>query len=310
VTFRFILRRVILILPTILGVSILVFALARFAPGDPVFAVLGTDYTEEQADAMRRELGLDRSLPEQYLIWIGDVARGDLGRSIVMNEDVATIIGQRLPTTLYLAFAAVAFALVLSIPLGVLTAVHKDSWVDNLLRVISIIAASMPVFWIGLLLIKFFSVRLGWFPAAGGTSDHGFQALILPAIALSASFGALITRMMRSMMLEVMGEDYIRTARAKGLSAGPVYGAHALRNALIPVVTVVGLQFGMVLGGAVLTESIFNIPGMGRLLIEAASRRDYPLIQGVVLVTAVAFVLVNLAVDVVYAIADPRIRVG
>ena len=307
---RFILRRLLLIVPTIFGVSVLVFTLARLAPGDPVYAVLGTDYTEEQANAMRHELGLDRSVPEQYLIWISDVARGDLGRSIVMREDVTTIISQRLPTTLYLAFTAVAIALVFSIPLGVLTAIYKDSWIDNLLRIIAIVAASMPVFWIGLLMIKLFAVKLGWFPAAGGISDHGFRAIILPAVALSSSFGALITRMVRSMMLEVIGEDYIRTARAKGLSARPVYGGHALRNAIIPVVTVVGLQFGMVLGGAVLTEAIFNIPGMGRLLLEAASRRDYPLIQGVVLVTAVAFVLVNLTVDVIYAIADPRIRIG
>lgn len=307
---RFILRRVALIIPTMVGVSILVFALARLAPGDPVYAVLGADYTEEQADAMRHELGLDRSMPEQYVIWLDDVAHGDLGRSIVMNQDVTTIIRHRLPTTIYLALAAVTIALTFSIPLGVLTAIYKDSWVDNLLRVISIVAASMPVFWIGLLMIKFFSVRLGWFPAAGGISDHGLRALILPAVALSSSFGALITRMVRSMMLEVIGEDYIRTARAKGLAARPVYGVHALRNALIPVVTVIGLQFGMVLGGAVLTEAIFNIPGMGRLLLEAASRRDYPLIQGVVLVTAISFVLVNLAVDIVYAVADPRIRVA
>jgi peptide/nickel transport system permease protein len=291
-------------------VSILTFALARLAPGDPIYAVLGSDYTEEQADQMRNELGLDRSIPEQYLIWVGDVARGDLGRSIVMNQDVTTIIEQRIPTTLYLAFLAVALALLISIPMGVLTAVYKDSWIDNLLRAISIVAASMPVFWTGILMVKLFSVRLGWFPAAGGLSDHGAKALVLPAVVLSSSFGALITRMVRSMMLEVIGDDYVRTARAKGLGQVPVLGTHALRNALIPVITVIGLQFGMILGGAVLTEAIFNIPGMGRLVMEAASRRDYPLIQGVVLVTAISFVLVNLLVDVIYAVADPRIRVG
>jgi ABC-type dipeptide/oligopeptide/nickel transport system permease component len=297
-------------IPTIVGVSILTFALARLAPGDPIYAVLGSDYTEEQADQMRNELGLDRSIPEQYLIWVGDVARGDLGRSIVMNQDVTTIIEQRIPTTLYLAFLAVALALLISIPMGVLTAVYKDSWIDNLLRAISIVAASMPVFWTGILMVKLFSVRLGWFPAAGGLSDHGAKALVLPAVVLSSSFGALITRMVRSMMLEVIGDDYVRTARAKGLGQVPVLGTHALRNALIPVITVIGLQFGMILGGAVLTEAIFNIPGMGRLVMEAASRRDYPLIQGVVLVTAISFVLVNLLVDVIYAVADPRIRVG
>lgn len=306
---RYILRRTVLILPTLLGVSILVFLLARLAPGDPVHAVLGSDYTDAQATELRRSLGLDRPLIVQYGDWIWGVFKGDLGRSIVMNNDVTTIIFQRLPTTLFLAVAAVVLALVVSIPLGVIAAIKKDSWVDNLLRVVAIVGASMPVFWVGLLMIMFFSVRLHWFPAAGGISDHGLRALVLPAVALGASFGALITRMVRSMMLEVIGEDYVRTARAKGLGARGVFGTHALRNALIPVITVIGLQFGMILGGAVLTETIFNIPGLGRLLIEAASRRDYPLIQGVVLVTAVAFVCVNLAVDVIYAIADPRIRI-
>lgn len=305
---RYILRRVVLILPTLLGVSILVFSLARLAPGDPIHAVLGADYTEAQAAEMRSDLGLDRPIAVQYGTWILGVLRGDLGRSIVMNNDVSAIILQRLPTTMFLAVAAVIIALLFSIPLGVIAAIRKDSWIDNALRILAIVGASMPVFWVGLLMIMFFSVRLHWFPAAGGVSDHGIRALILPAVALSASFGALITRMVRSMMLEVIGEDYVRTARAKGLGSMGVFGRHALRNALIPVITVIGLQFGMILGGAVLTETIFNIPGLGRLLIEAASRRDYPLIQGVVLVTATAFVCVNLAVDVIYAMADPRIR--
>jgi len=310
VILRYVLQRLVLILPVLFGISLLVFALARLAPGDPVQVVLGLDYTPEQGEKMRRELGLDRPLPEQYVVWLGGIVRGDFGRSIVMNNEVRSIILQRLPTTIALAVAAVSIALIVSIPLGVIAAIKKDSWIDNALRVVAIVAASMPIFWIGILMIMFFAVRLHWFAAAGGVGEHGWRALVLPAVALSASFAALITRMVRSMMLEVLGEDYIRTGRAKGLGPLGLYGRHALRNALIPVITVVGLQFGTILGGAVLTETIFNIPGLGRLLIEAASRRDYPLIQGVVLVTACGFVFVNLLVDILYVVVNPRIRYG
>ncbi|HVX30172.1 MAG TPA: nickel ABC transporter permease, partial [Nitrolancea sp.] len=305
---RYIVQRVILMIPVLIGISVLVFLLARFAPGDPVQVSLGLDYTPEQAAQMRHEMGLDQPLPVQYARWISNVVQGNLGRSIVMNQSVRDIILQRIPTTAAIAFAAVFIALLMSVPLGVIAAIRKDSWVDNLMRVVAIVGASMPVFWLGILLLMLFSVRLHWFPAGGGVGDHGIRALILPSLSLSFAFAALITRMVRSMMLEVLGDDYIRTARAKGLGAPAVYVRHALRNALIPVITVVGLQFGTILGGAVLTETIFNIPGLGRLLIEAASRRDYPLIQGTVLVTAFAFVCVNLLVDVLYVVANPQIR--
>jgi len=257
---------------------------------------------------MRKELGLDRPLPFQYVTWIGGVLHGDLGRSISLNNSVRAVILQRLPTTVALAVAAITLALAVAVPFGVIAAIKKDTWIDNIFRILAIIGASMPVFWLGIMLLMFFSVRLHWFPAGGGIREYGPRSLVLPALALSASFAALITRMVRSMMLEVLGEDYIRTARAKGLGVFVVYSRHALRNALVPVVTVVGLQFGGVLGGAVLTETIFNIPGLGRLMVEAASRRDYPLIQGVVLVTACAFVAVNLLTDVLYTIINPRIR--
>lgn len=310
VAMRYITQRLLLAIPVLLGISILVFALARLAPGDPIQAALGTDYTEAQAQAMRKELGLDRPIPLQYVIWIGGVLHGDLGRSISLNNSVRAIILQRLPTTVALAVAAVALALLVAVPLGVIAAIKKDSWIDNVFRIVAIIGASMPVFWLGILLLMLFSVRLHWFPAGGGVREYGLRSLVLPAFALSASFAALTTRMVRSMMLEVLGEDYIRTARAKGLGSFAIYGHHALRNALVPVVTVVGLQFGGVLGGAVLTETIFNIPGLGRLMVEAASRRDYPLIQGVVLVTACAFVGVNLLTDVLYTAINPQIRYG
>lgn len=308
VAVRYIIQRLLLAVPVLLGISVLVFALARFAPGDPIQAVLGTDYTEAQAQAMRKELGLDRPLPFQYVTWIGGVLHGDLGRSISLNNSVRAVILQRLPTTVALAVAAITLALAVAVPFGVIAAIKKDTWIDNIFRILAIIGASMPVFWLGIMLLMFFSVRLHWFPAGGGIREYGPRSLVLPALALSASFAALITRMVRSMMLEVLGEDYIRTARAKGLGVFVVYSRHALRNALVPVVTVVGLQFGGVLGGAVLTETIFNIPGLGRLMVEAASRRDYPLIQGVVLVTACAFVAVNLLTDVLYTIINPRIR--
>jgi peptide/nickel transport system permease protein len=299
-----------MLVPLLIGVTLLVFALSRFAPGDPVYAALGYDYTPEQAQKMRHELGLDRPLAVQYLAWLGDAARGRLGRSIVMNNSVQAIILERAPTTAMLAVFAVGLALAVSVPLGVLAAIYKDRWIDNALRAVAITAASMPVFWLGLLLLTALSVHLRWFPASGGPAEHGLRALVLPAFALGASFAALIVRMVRSMMLEVLGQDYIRTAWAKGIGPFGLYGRHALRNAIIPIVTVVGLQFGTVLGGAVLTESIFNIPGLGRLLVEAVSRRDYPLIQGVVLVTSCAFIVVNLVVDLLYVALHPRIRYG
>lgn len=305
---RYIAQRILLMIPVLIGVSILVFSLSRFAPGDPVQAALGLDYTPEQAAKMRHDLGLDRPLLVQYVSWVGGALHGDLGRSIIMNNSVEAIILQRLPTTAALSVSAVILAVIISIPLGAIAAIRKDSWIDNILRVVAIVGASMPVFWLGILLLMILSVRLHWFPAGGSVSEHGWKALALPTIALSVSFAALITRMVRSTMLEVLGEDYIRTARAKGLAALPLYGRHALKNALIPVITVVGMQFGAVLGGAVLTETIFNIPGLGRLLIEAASRRDYPLIQGTVLVTAFAFICVNMLVDVLYMIVNPQIR--
>jgi ABC-type dipeptide/oligopeptide/nickel transport system permease component len=227
-----------------------------------------------------------------------------------MDNTVQSIIARRLPTTALLAVFAVGLALVVSVPLGVVAAIWKDSWVDNVLRVVAIVGASMPVFWLGLLLLTVLSVRLHWFPAGGGIADYGLRALVLPALTLATSFSALIVRMVRSMMLEVLGQDYIRTARAKGLGGAALYGRHALRNALIPVVTVVGVQFGTVLGGAVLTETIFNVPGLGRLLIESVTRRDYPLIQGVVLLTAMAFICVNLFVDLLYMVLNPQVRYG
>lgn len=304
----FIARRLLLLIPVLLGISLLVFSLIHFAPGDPVHAALGMDYDPEQALQLERELGLDKPVPQQYVWWVSKVLRGDLGRSIVAGQTVQELILSRLPNTIVLTLTSMAVSLLIAIPLGVISAIHRNSVIDNVSRLLAIVGLSMPVFWLGILLLILFSLKLRWLPAGGSFLEHGVKALVLPAIALGASFSALTMRMTRSTMMDVMLEDYIRTAWAKGLSQRLVYLRHAFRNALIPIVTVVGMQFGLLLGGAVLTEMIFNIPGLGRLLLEAVSRRDYPLIQGVILVTSLLFVLVNLFVDVLYVAMDPRIR--
>lgn len=307
---RYIARRLALLVPVLLGISIFVFSLIHFAPGDPVHAALGMDYDPELARQMERELGLDKPVLEQYVWWLLKVLRGDLGRSIVGGDTVQHLILERLPHTVVLAFGSMTIALIIAIPLGVISAIHKNSIVDDVSRILAMIGVSMPVFWFGILLLIIFSLRLRWFPTGGSFTENGLKALVLPSVALGTSFAALTTRMVRSTMLDVLTEDYIRTARAKGLQDRIVYLRHAFKNAMIPVVTVVGMQFGIILGGAVLTETIFNIPGLGRLLIEAVSRRDYPLIQGIILVIAFSFVLVNLIVDLVYMMIDPRIRYG
>lgn len=305
---RYIVRRLLLLVPVILGITFLVSSLTRFAPGDPVYAALGFDYNPALAQELRRQWGLDQPLLVQYVRWVRQVARGDLGRSIVLGREVAELIFARLPITIMLALGAIVIAVLVAVPVGVLAATHRNGFVDNISRVVSVLGVSLPVFWVGLVLLLLFALKLGWFPASGDLDRYGLVALVLPSVALGLSFAALIARMVRSTMLEVLSEQYITTAWAKGLRPAVVYYRHAVRNSMIPVVTVIGFEFGAVLGGAAVTETVFNIPGLGRLLLEAAGRRDYPLIQGVVLITALAFVLVNLMTDLVYALLDPRIH--
>ncbi|HBY99284.1 MAG: ABC transporter permease [Ardenticatenaceae bacterium] len=312
---RFILRRLVLLVPVLIGITILVFGMIYMIPGDPVVVILGSDYTPENAELLREELGLNRPVIAQYASWLGNVLHGDLGYSIFpfggvkySGQPVGKLILSRLPTTLSLTIGTMILAVLLAIPLGVLSATRRNSIVDNVLRIVSMLGISMPVFWFGLLLILVFAVKLGWLPSNGNFFNSGPKALILPIVALGIAQAGLITRMTRSTMLEVLGEDYIRTARAKGLRESVVYYRHALRNALIPVVTVIGLQVGALLGGAVLTETIFSMPGLGRLLVESVFRRDYPVIQGCVLVITLLFVFTNLVVDILYAILDPRVR--
>ena len=303
--FQYTLRRVLIAFPSILGVMIIVFAMVRLAPGDPALLLAGEFATTETIELIRERLGLNRSLPEQFVRFVGGVARGDLGRSTRSNRLVTADLADFFPNTIELALGAIFVALLLGIPAGIIAALRPNSPIDLAVMIGALIGVSMPVFWFGLLAILIFSVELGWFPVAGrGSLRH----LVLPAITLGISSMAIIARMTRSSMLEVLNQDYIRTARAKGLFDRGVVLKHALRNALVPVVTVVGLQFGALLAGAVITETVFTWPGIGRLLVESIRARDYPVVQGAVLLIATTFIVVNLVVDLVYGFIDPRIR--
>lgn len=305
---RYIRRRLFQLIFVLLGVSFVVFMLLHIAPGDPVVLILGNNYDEETAAILTRELRLDRPVLVQYALWLGDAVRGNLGESAYMKEEVAPLVLGRLPTTGLLAVLAIVLSALMAVPVGVLSAIYRNSWLDNVARVVSMAGVSLPIFWLGLMMIILFSLKLQWLPAGGGLASEGWKALVLPTVALSFELMALSTRMTRAAMLEVLRQDFIRTARAKGLRDGAVYFRHSLRNALLPVVTVMGLQFGNLLGGAVLTETIFSLPGLGRLLVQSINWRDYMLIQGCVLVIAATYALVNLAVDLVYAALDPRIQ--
>ncbi len=304
---RYLLRRLGLAVPTLLGVTVVVFALIRLIPGDPARLILGLQASEEEVQRLRVELGLDRPLYVQYARFFARLLRGDLGYSAVTREPVIGEIGSRLPATVQLAVSSIVVATLVGMAAGVLSATRQYSAVDYVVMTVALFGVSLPVFWLGLMLMLLFSVYLNWLPAGGyGTPAH----LVLPTVALAAFSIAIIARMTRSSLLEVFTQDYIRTARAKGLHGRVVILRHALKNALIPVITVIGLQFGALLGGAILTETVFAWPGMGRLLVSAITARDYAVVQGVVLVFAGLFTLVNLVVDVLYAYVDPRIHYG
>jgi peptide/nickel transport system permease protein len=309
VPIRYIARRLLLVLPVLFGVSVIVFSIIRFAPGDPALMMISfEDYSEEQVEQIRHKLGLDKPVPVQYWIWLRRVLRGDLGRSLFTHDPVSQLIVNRMPATAALAFGTMIVASVISIPLGVFAAVRKDSWMDNVSRIAAMLGVSMPVFWLGLLLLIAFALKLRWLPPGGSIARFGPRAAILPWVTLGTSLAALLTRMVRSQMIEVLQEDYIRAARAKGLPERVVQFRHALKNAMLPVITVMGLQVGALLGGAVLTETIFDIPGLGRLLVDSLGLRDYPVIQGCILLITIIFVMTNLVVDVTYAFLDPRVK--
>jgi len=338
---RYIIKRFLTIIPVLFGVSILVFAFIRLIPGDPAVTMLGERATPERVAAVRQQLGLDKPIYQQYLLYMGKVLRGNLGTSILRGDPVNTDILRRFPATVELATAAIFVAIAVGIPAGVVSAIRRNSMFDNVSRIVALTGVSMPIFWLGLMLSWFIGVRLHLLPTGGRltatlsltpvyilgreirTNSYIIDSilarngtvlidvlrhLILPAIALGTIPMAIIARMTRSSMLEVLGQDYIRTAHAKGLRERMVVTRHALKNALLPVVTVVGLQVGRLLSGAILTETIFAWPGVGSWLYEAIVARDYPIVQGMTMFIATIFVVVNLIVDILYAVLDPRIR--
>ncbi|RTI06819.1 ABC transporter permease [Thermus scotoductus] len=331
----YVLRRLLGLVPVLFGITLLVFLFLQLIPGDPAQAILGERGTPEQLAALREKLGLNKPLYVQYLTFVKNILTGDLGTSAVSTIPVAEELKRRWPATFELALAATLVAVVFGIPVGILAAVRKNSLLDTLSMSLSLVGVSMPVFWLGLLLVYFFAVNLHWLPTGGRLSTDlaidfrpitGFlvldgmlalkpevlmdalRHLILPALTLGTIPLAILTRITRSAMLEVLSQDYVRTARAKGLAERQVILKHALKNALLPVVTLVGLQFGTLLGGAILTETIFSWPGIGSYIYEGILNRDYPVVQAGVLVVATVFVLVNLLVDLSYALLDPRIQ--
>ena len=302
---RYVVRRLALTVPVLLGVATLVFSLIHFIPGDPAQAMLGETASQEDVDALRQKLGLNRPVLEQYGLFLRGIAQGDLGTSLRTSEPVATAIVQRLPATMELAAAAMLVAIGFSIPLGIAAAVKRGTFIDHMATTVALLGISIPNFWLGPLLALVFAVELGWLPVSGrGTLAH----LVLPAISLGAALAAILARMTRASLLEELREPYVQAARARGASRVRAVLRHAFRNSLIPVVTIVGLQFGAVLTGAVITETIFAWPGIGRLLIQSIGFRDYPLVQGCVLFIAVTYVGMNLLTDLVYGVLDPRIR--
>ena len=302
---RFLARRLLLTLPVLLGVATLVFSLIHLIPGDPAQAMLGETASPDEIAELRARLGLDRPLPEQYTSFLGGLVRGDLGMSLRTSQPVTTMILERMPATFELAAAAMLFAVLVAMPLGIAAAVWRGTSVDHSAMTLALMGISIPNFWLGPLLAIVFAVELGWLPVSGrGTWAH----LVLPAISLGAALAAILARMTRATLLEELREQYVQAARARGTSRLRAVVGHAFRNSLIPVVTLIGLQFGAVLTGAVITETIFAWPGIGRLLIQSISFRDYPLVQGCILLIAMTYVGVNLLTDLVYGVLDPRIR--
>ena len=305
--------RLALTLPVVWLVVSLVFLLIHLVPGDPILQMLGEGATPADVSALRHQYGLDQPLHVQYLRYWEGVAQGDLGRSIRMHETVTHLIVARYPYTLALTLAALGLALALALPAGILAAVRRGRWVDQALSLVSLFGLSVPVIALGPVLILVFSIMLGWMPVSGanarGANTIDWRYMVLPAVAMGSSLAAILTRMVRTTMLEELGQDYIRTARAKGLSEMAVVCRHALPNALVPIVTVVGLQFGALLAGTIVTETIFSWPGLGRLTVSAINNRDYALVQGCLLSIGLTYVLVNLLTDLAYRWVNPRIRV-
>jgi len=301
---RYFLQRLLLLLPTLIGALSLVFVLIHLIPGDPIEVMLGETATAADKEELRRSLGFDQPLSAQYGSFLVKLAAGNLGRSLYEQANVSEIIAARLPATLELAITAMIMATLIAFPLAVLASVYRGGWIDRLALWLSLLGLSLPNFWLGPLLMILFSIQLGWLPVSGrGTLSH----LLLPALTLGLGMAAILTRILRASLLQAMREDYVQTARAKGLSEKRVWLKHTLRNAMLSVTTIMGLQFGSLLAGSLITETIFSWPGLGRLTIQAIQTRDYPLVQGCVLVIAASYVLVNFCTDLFYKLIDPRI---
>jgi peptide/nickel transport system permease protein len=301
-------RRLLAVIPVLFGVTLAVFSMLFLVPGDPVKMMLAEFVTTPaQIEQMRAQLHLDEPILKQYGRFVGNAVRGDLGTSIRSRRAVSTEIGENVGSTAQLALASMAVAIAIGVPLGLMAALLRNSWLDAGSMIVALLGVSMPSFWLGLLLIFTFSLHLGWFPATGGGD---LWHLVLPSVTLGMIASAIIARLTRSSMLEVLGQDYVRTARAKGLAWWGVVVRHALKNALIPVITIFGLQFGNLLAGAVIVETVFSRPGLGRLIVGGILAKDFPLVQGTVLFVATAYVMINVLVDLTYAFVDPRIRFG
>lgn len=310
---RFLLKRLGGAFVVLALVAVLVFCLTRLASGDPVALLLGDQATVEDIAAARTQYGLDKPLPLQFAIWMGEVLQGNLGTSLFLQRPVAQALLERAEPTLFLALFAVGIAALVGVPCGMAAAIWRGSAADQAVSSVAMLGASVPSFWLGLILIQLFAVKLGWFPASGygdptATLGERLQHLLLPALVLGMLNSALIIRFTRASMLDILGEDYVRTARAKGLPESTIMVKHVLRNALVPIVTVLGLTMALMIGGTVVTETVFNLPGVGNLVVRAVLRRDYPVIQGTLLVIAGIYVFINLAIDFLYTLVDPRIR--
>jgi peptide/nickel transport system permease protein len=308
-----IVKRLLLAIPTLLLVSMMVFALQKLLPGDPVLAMAGEERDPAVIAQLRAEYHLDDPLPSQYFAWIGNALKGDLGMSLRTKEPVTSLIASKLPVTLELSLLAMLIALLIGISMGIIAAVRKDSWVDHTTNFVALSGISVPHFWLGILLILLFSVHLQWLPASGFVPvsedmAQNLKTLLLPALVLGTGLAATLMRHTRASMIAVLKADYIRTARAKGLLAPKVVLKHAFRNALMPIVTLTTLLFGELLGGAVLTEQVFTLPGFGKMIVDAVFNRDYAVVQGVVLVVAIGFLLLNLLADVLYLLINPKMR--
>lgn len=312
-TLKYVASRLLATLPVMLMVAVVVFAMLRLTPGDPAAILAGDDATQAQLAQIRQTMGLDKPIPTQFVSWMGDLVRGDLGVSLLSGAPVRQMIGIRIGPTVALALCTLVLTILIAVPLGVIAASRRGKWLDRLIMMLSVLGFSVPTFVIGYLLIYLLSMKMGWFPVQGYKPlSEGLwpfaQRLVLPTLALSGIYVALVARITRSSLIEVMGEDFVRTARAKGARERTILLRHALRNAAVPIVTIIGIGVASLITGVVVTESVFNLPGLGRLVVEAVLARDYPVIQGLILLFSFGYILINLLVDVLYTVFDPRIR--